>query len=165
MLCFDLHYQQRRYLGKRLQLSLPLSIIPDNGDLVDFHQDFPDFQTPGVVSYLNDKKMQPLTIKQFSVDEVDLILLRLKLSNIESEFWLDMDGFFNYNFSSSSTTLALPKKSPEINWTRIDEVISQMAYDAALIYPESLFGAWYKDQQASNDFGIVNQESLSATKA
>ena len=109
--------------------------------------------------------MQPLSFKQFSSDEVELILLRLKLSQIESEFWLDMDGFFNYNFSSSNTTLPIPKKSSEINWTRIDQVISEMAYDAALLYPESLFSSWYSDQQASSDFQIVKRESLSATQA
>lgn len=104
--------------------------------------------------------MLPLTIKQFSSDEVELILLRLKLSAIESEFWLDMDGFFNYRFSSPSTaTLTIPKKSPDINWTRVAEVISQMAYDASLIYPESIFGSWYNDQKESSVVDAILQES------
>jgi hypothetical protein len=105
------------------------------------------------------------SIKQFSSDEFELILLRLKLSNIDSTFWLDEDGFFNYSFSHLDATFPLPKKSPNINWTRIDEVISQMAFDAALIYPESLFSSWYNDEQPSIDFQYVNKESLSATKS
>jgi hypothetical protein len=104
--------------------------------------------------------MESPTIKQFSSDEVELILLRLKLSNIESEFWLDMDGFFNYGFSSPSTaTLTIPKKSPDINWARIDEVVSQMAYDASLIYPESIFSSWYNEQEGSSDVDAMLQES------
>jgi|SRR5688572_6204548 hypothetical protein len=104
--------------------------------------------------------MLPPTIKQFSSDEAELILLRLKLSNIESKFWLDMDGFYNYSFSSQlPTTLALPEKSPDINWTRIDEVVSQMAYDASLIYPASIFSSWYNDQEGSSDVDAILQES------
>src|SRR5687768_1231273 len=104
--------------------------------------------------------MESLTIKQFSSDEVELILLRLKLSNIESEFWLDIDGFFNYRFSAPSiSTLTILKKSPDINWTRIDEVVSQMAYDASLFYPASIFSSWYNDQEGSSDVDAILQES------
>lgn len=89
--------------------------------------------------------MHPSAVKQFKSNEAELILLRLQLSNIKVGFWLDMDGFFNYTFVPEPETLPLQKKSEPINWTRIDEVISQMAYDASVLYPDSAFTSWYNE--------------------
>lgn len=104
--------------------------------------------------------MNSNTIKHFKTEDVELILLRLKLSDIRAEFWLDLDGFFNYSLSpETNRTLPLPKKSAQINWTRIDEVISQLAYDATLIYPESVFSFWYNQREESPDYDHVSVNS------
>jgi hypothetical protein len=89
--------------------------------------------------------VQPFAIKQFKSNEAELILLRLQLSNIKAEFWLDMGGLFNYRFLSESAAIRLLPKSASINWSRIDEVISEMAYDASILYPDSAFTSWYNE--------------------
>ena len=107
--------------------------------------------------------MKNKAIKQFRSDELELILLRFRLSGIRAEFWMDSDGFFNYSLSSEANkTLPLSKKSTQINWTRIDEVISQMAYDAARAYPESVFSFWYDEHEESPDYNRITIEQPQA---
>ena len=97
--------------------------------------------------------MSASTVKQFKSDQVELILLRLKLSDINAEFWLDPDGFFNY-ILPVKTNGELPEKSAQINWTRIDEVISQLAYDASILYPESAFSSWYHQHEEYDQVSV-----------
>lgn len=89
--------------------------------------------------------------KQFKSDQAELILLRLELSNIHAEFWVDDEGFFSYKLPLPNS-LDLPENLTEINWTRIDEVISLMAYHASIAFPESAFGLWYGQYDEYNDY-------------
>lgn len=127
---------QKKWSGTEVRLSLPIDFQAKITELKDLL---------AIGSRKTINEMHPSAVKQFKSNEAELILLRLQLSNIKVGFWLDMDGFFNYSFTPESERLSLQKKSESINWTRIDEVISQMAHDASVLYPDSAFTSWYNE--------------------
>ena len=80
-------------------------------------------------------------MKEFNLEDVGEILQRLNDSGINAHVsWYELDGF-EYVIGNS---VMGHKRSKPRNSGDPSSVISMMAYEAALLFPNSPFAKWYE---------------------
>jgi hypothetical protein len=106
----------------------------------------------GISFYIFQGKIEYMAtvIKLFKKEQVGEVLQRLRDSGIDLSLSLISGGEFDITIGPlDQKEYKHTLDRCRIDWSKIEEVVSAMAYEAATAHPESDFSFWYDRELAS----------------